>query len=127
MTDPGRARFRLAATVISAPDAVALAAFYQALLDWPVKYSEPGWVMLQAPAGGAGLSFQTVDDYRRPVWPERADEQQMMVHLDVRVDDLAGAERQAIELGARLADFQPQPHVRVLLDPDGHPFCLFED
>ena len=25
-----------------------------------------------------------------------------------------------------LADFQPQDDVRVLLDPDGHPFCLAE-
>jgi hypothetical protein len=24
-----------------------------------------------------------------------------------------------------LADFQPQDDVRVLFDPDGHPFCLF--
>lgn len=28
--------------------------------------------------------------------------------------------------GARtLAEDRPQPHVRVMLDPHGHPFCLF--
>jgi hypothetical protein len=31
----------------------------------------------------------------------------------------------AVELGARQADFQPQDDVRVMLDPDGHPFCLY--
>jgi hypothetical protein len=28
-------------------------------------------------------------------------------------------------MGATLAQVQPQDDVRVLLDPDGHPFCLF--
>ena len=28
---------------------------------------------------------------------------------------------------ATLADFQPQKDVRVLLDPAGHPFCLYAD
>lgn len=27
--------------------------------------------------------------------------------------------------GASLAAYQPQPDVRVYLDPAGHPFCLF--
>jgi len=30
-------------------------------------------------------------------------------------------------LGARVAAFQPQDNVRVLLDPAGHPFCLCRD
>jgi hypothetical protein len=33
----------------------------------------------------------------------------------------------AIEQGAELASDQPQDDVRVLLDPEGHPFCLFPD
>ena len=31
----------------------------------------------------------------------------------------------AVELGATVAEFQPQDDVRVLLDPAGHPFCLY--
>jgi hypothetical protein len=31
----------------------------------------------------------------------------------------------AQEAGATVAGHQPQPDVRVMLDPDGHPFCLF--
>ena len=30
----------------------------------------------------------------------------------------------AVALGATLAEHQPQAHVRTLLDPAGHPFCL---
>jgi Glyoxalase-like domain len=43
------------------------------------------------------------------------------------VDDLDAAVADAVALGARVAAFQPQDNVRVLLDPAGHPFCLCRD
>ena len=39
--------------------------------------------------------------------------------------DLDAAVAYAVESGATVAEFQPQDGVRVCLDPDGHPFCLF--
>lgn len=33
----------------------------------------------------------------------------------------------AIEESAELAGEQPQDDVRVMLDPESHPFCLFRD
>lgn len=48
----------------------------------------------------------------------------MAMHLDIGVDDLAEAVAWAVEVGATLAEAQPQEHVRVMLDPHGHPFCL---
>jgi hypothetical protein len=33
----------------------------------------------------------------------------------------------ALEVGAEQASFQPQQDVRVMLDPAGHPFCLYVD
>ena len=33
----------------------------------------------------------------------------------------------AVELGATLHEHQPQDDVRVMLDPAGHPFCLYLD
>lgn len=116
----------LSGIVLDAPDPQALARFYQRLLGWEVSQDEPGWVKLRSPEGGAGLSFQEESNYVRPVWPARPGDQQMSVHLDVRVDDLAAAGEHAVEAGAVLADFQPQQDVRVYLDPAGHPFCLFE-
>ena len=50
-----------------------------------------------------------------------------MLHLDIKVDDLEAAVAHALASGARLADHQPRERVRVLLDPAGHPFCLFLD
>ncbi|MER7660087.1 VOC family protein [Streptomyces sp. NPDC096193] len=120
-----RPRCTLAATVLDAPDARELAAFYRSLLDWPVREDEPDWVMLAPPEGGAGLSFQTEPHFVRPQWPSTPDGQQMMIHLDIEVDDLPEAVARARALGATLADIQPQEDVRVLLDPVGHPFCLF--
>jgi hypothetical protein len=49
----------------------------------------------------------------------------MMVHLDIKVDDMEAAGAHALASGATLADYQPQDDVRVYLDPAGHPFCLF--
>ena len=63
--------------------------------------------------------------YVRPVWPGEEGDQQMMMHLEIRVDDLDAAVAHAVAQGATLADFQPQQYVRVCLDPAGHPFCLF--
>ncbi|MGV9502751.1 VOC family protein [Streptomyces sp. NPDC003642] len=62
-----------------------------------------------------------------PVWPSGPGRQQMMVHLDIEVDDVARETARALTLGARLAQFQPQDDVRALLDPAGHPFCLCTD
>jgi catechol 2,3-dioxygenase-like lactoylglutathione lyase family enzyme len=117
-------RLTLSGIVLDSADPHALSEFYQRLLGWPVIQNESDWVKLGAPAG-PGLSFQLEPDYVRPTWPAAAQHQQMMVHLDILVDDLEEAGAHAQAQGATLADFQPQEDVRVYLDPDGHPFCLF--
>jgi catechol 2,3-dioxygenase-like lactoylglutathione lyase family enzyme len=121
-----RPRMTLTATVLDGPDARGLADFYRRLLGWHVGQDEPDWVTLRPPHGGAGLSFQTNESYVRPAWPARLGDQQMMMHLDIEVDDLDEAVAHAVEAGAVLADHQPQEDVRVLLDPAGHPFCLWQ-
>ncbi len=97
----------------------------ETVLGWQVEKDEPHWVKLVPPDGGAGLSFQTEEAYVRPSWPSTRDDQQMMSHLDIEVDDVEAAGSHAEAVGATLAEFQPQEHVRVYLDPAGHPFCLF--
>ena len=116
---------RLSGIVLDSPNARELAAFYRRLLGWVVEKDEPNWVKLTPPDGGPGLSFQSEPEYVRPKWPSKRSHQQMMVHLDIEVEDLAAAAAHAIECGAALADFQPQQRVRVFLDPAGHPFCLW--
>ncbi len=113
--------------VLDAPDAAALARFYAELLGWEVLKSDESEAALAPPDGVAYLSFQTSAGYVRPVWPAARNAQQMMLHLDFEVSDLAAATAHARELGAEEATFQPQDDVRVLLDPAGHPFCLYVD
>jgi hypothetical protein len=123
----GGPRFRLTSTVLDAPDARELGAFYHRLLGWAYDADEPGWVQLVPPGGGPGLSIQEEPLYRRPTWPTAVEHPQMQMHLDIEVDDLVAAGRHAIATGATAADFQPQEHVRVYFDPAGHPFCLWVD
>ena len=115
----------LTATVLDAPDARQLAAFYRRLLGWTARADEPDWVALSPAGGGAGLSFQTEPAYVRPAWPAGQADQQMMLHLDIEVGDLEEAGAHAVSAGAVLAAYQPQDDVRVYLDPAGHPFCLW--
>ena len=127
-------RTRISAAVLDSSDPRALASFYERLLGWMVVVSEParpgeqpedGWVMLRSPEGGAGLSFQYDANYAAPTWPSASGQQQMMVHLDIAVENLDKGVAFARVIGAQLSDHQPQDDVRVMLDPAGHPFCLF--
>jgi len=111
--------------VLDAPDAVALARFYAELLGWETTKEEPGWATIGPPDGVAYLGFQTAVGYVPPMRPPAEGRQQMMMHLDFEVTDLAAAAAHALDLGAREAGHQPQDDVRVMLDPAGHPFCLY--
>ncbi|MFN8075384.1 MAG: VOC family protein [Kineosporiaceae bacterium] len=130
--DTPTARPRLTHVVLGSPRPRELAEFYHRLLGWAYDMMDGDWVTLKAPEG-AGLGFQLEDAHRRPVWPSSgdgapsgaADAQQMQLHLDFVVDDLEVAVAAATGLGATVAGYQPQDDVRVMLDPDGHPFCLF--
>jgi len=69
------------------------------------------------------MSALKIADYVPPTWP--ANDVPKRIHLDLAVTDLDAAVAEAEQLGARSAEFQPEPdHRRVLLDPAGHPFCL---
>ena len=124
MTPP---RITLAATVLDAPDARELAGSYRRLLGWEPAEDEPAWVVLRPPGGGPGLAFQSEPQHVAPVWPAAPGAQGMQLHLDLEVDDLDAATAHALACGAALAARQPQDDVRVLLDPAGHPFCLYTD
>lgn len=123
-----RAKSRWFGVALDAPDPQELARFYERLLGWTIFEDSPEWVTL-APSGDAGynLAFQREQNFVPPVWPSEPGSQLMMLHLDLQVDDLDEAVKHAIEAGAEPASFQPQDEVRVMLDPAGHPFCLYVD
>jgi catechol 2,3-dioxygenase-like lactoylglutathione lyase family enzyme len=131
-----RPRMRLAGPVLDSADPLALADFYARFLGWPVVEREgprpgypttDGWAKIRSPEQGLKIEFQYEEHYAPPVWPPTGNDQQMMIHLDIGVGDLDTAVAWALTTGATLAAHQPQEGVRVLLDPDGHPFCLFPD
>jgi catechol 2,3-dioxygenase-like lactoylglutathione lyase family enzyme len=118
-------QFSLNAVTLDSPDAPGLARFYQRLLGGTLVEDEPEWVVLRLPGGGVRLAFQQEPAHVRPTWPAGPGDQQMMMHLEIRVDDLHGSVPLALAAGATVAEYQPQDDVRVCLDPAGHPFCLF--
>ena len=111
--------------VLDAPDVAVLARFYSELRGWAVWKQDEDDAALDVGEGVAYLSIQRNPDYVRPVWPAREGHQQMMLHLDFEVTDLDAEAARAVRLGAVLPEHQPQDDVRVLLDPAGHPFCLY--
>jgi catechol-2,3-dioxygenase len=123
----GRSRTDWWGVVLEASDGVALANFYASLLGWPIAKQQEDEAAIAVPGTSSYLAFESSPDYVPPVWPAADGRQQMMMHIDVAVDDLAGAVADAVDLGATLAEYQPQEDVRVLLDPAGHPFCLYLD
>lgn len=125
-----RPQLKVGALTITAERAHAreLASFYERLLGWPIVDAGPkgGWLQLRPPEGETGPTINIEEDreYERPVWPSKPNVQKATIHLDIGVDDLEQAVAWALEVGATLAEHQPQEHVRVMLDPHGHPFCL---
>ena len=128
--------FRLVGPVLDAADPIALAEFYECLTGWPIARREgprsgnpptDGWALLRSPAGDRKIEVQWEPDYRPPVWPSAEGGQLMMMHLDFGVDDLDDAVAHAVGCGAHVAEHQPQDDVVVMIDPEGHPFCIFRD
>lgn len=112
---------RLAMNSLDCADPDALAAFWAALLDGSVIASSDGVVIVQTDTIWIGAI--RVPDYTEPTWPGGVTPKH--IHFDLAVHDLDEAEAEALRLGARKADDQPQPDEwRVFFDPAGHPFCL---
>lgn len=113
---------RYSAITFDCPDPAELARFYGEALGLPVVFSTDHFVLL-GQDDAAGLGFNRLTDYRRPTWPDPAQEKQ--AHIELGVADLDAAQTRLLALGATKPQFQPDPdRWRVLLDPAGHPFCI---
>ena len=110
-------------------EAPPMARFYERVLGFEPRDVGPLWAQLFDPAGGVHLNIQGDPAYVPPVWPESAGDQQKQMHFEVEVDDLDAAVALVIESGGWQAPWQPPTRdpsrLRVMLDPAGHPFCLF--
>lgn len=129
---PRRPSLRWTGVCLDCADAEELAQFYHTLLGWEITARDgTDWIMMRDPAGGVGLNFQAESWYKPPVWPEQPGAQTKMLHFEIQVDNVEAAVAYAVAAGARVAPHQPtdrsQDELRVMLDPAGHPFCLYTD
>jgi catechol 2,3-dioxygenase-like lactoylglutathione lyase family enzyme len=135
-----RPAMRLSGPSVEAPDVSALVHFYERLLGWEVEAlfgprdgSPPGdgWGRLRPAdkAPGQKIEVQWQEHYQPPVWPGEAGRPTMQWHLDWWVEDLEAGVAWAIDCGALEASPQPSDRdlsrLRIMLDPAGHPFCLW--
>jgi catechol 2,3-dioxygenase-like lactoylglutathione lyase family enzyme len=107
---------RLHHLVLDTPDPSRSARFWSALLSQPITFAGDDFCVVAEDNRSSGIAFQLAPDHRAPTWPDPAVPQQM--HLDVMVEDVAGARPGVVALGAT--------HLAgdVFADPAGHPFCL---
>lgn len=117
-----RPTLQLAAIIVDCADPVPVARFYQDATGAELIRGDADGVWIKF--NGNDVIFRKVENYRPPTWP--ASDEQMQVHFDFSVDDMAVA-REALEaLGARAVDVQPHdPELLiVMVDPAGHLFCI---
>lgn len=123
------ASLEVTTVTLGARDLPGLVRFYADLLGRPApsgaELDGADWVPVRDDDGGITVAVQLEPDQERVTWPATAGEQHMQAHLEIRADDLTAAVEHALACGATLAEHQPQDDVRVLIDPEGHPFCLW--
>jgi catechol 2,3-dioxygenase-like lactoylglutathione lyase family enzyme len=125
------AEARLVSVTIDCAEVGPVARFYEQLLGMERVADDGDWAQLRDPGGGVTLNVQAEATYVPPVWPEVAGEQAKMLHFEVLVDDLEAAVATAVAAGGTEASWQPpdrdRARIRIVLDPAGHPLCLFLD
>ena len=127
---PNRPFLRWTGVCLDCADADELAQFYSTLLGWEIAARDGAyWITLRDPTGGVGLNIQAEAWYQPPVWPEQPGAQTKMLHFEIQVEDMDAAIAHVVAAGARIAPHQPADRapdeLRVMLDPAGHPFCLY--
>lgn len=132
---------RIVQVVLDSTDARRSAEFWRELLRLSYREGQeppgPGeddpegrdWLNLRAPDGTPVLAFQQVTSLQRSTWP--ADDVPQQLHLDLSVRstaELDDVHTRVLELGGALRfdrSDDPEEPLRVYVDPDGHPFCVF--
>jgi predicted enzyme related to lactoylglutathione lyase len=115
---------RWSGLTIDCADPARLASFWSAVLGIPPSEEhgdEPNWATLGSRSGDQPrLTFQRVPEAKTT---------KVRIHLDVQVDDIEAGRKQVEDLGGRWSgerhDYE-EGVVLVMLDPEGHEFCLVQ-
>ncbi len=115
---------RWSGVTIDCADPIRMATFWAALLTIPRSNEhgdDPNWATVGSRSGQfPRLTFQRVPEPKST---------KVRIHLDVQVDDIATGVRQVEDLGGRWAGIRNDHEegvVLVMLDPEGHEFCLVQ-
>ena len=136
----GQVAPRMVQTVFDTPDPRRAAEFWRQLMGLVYRPGDepppPGdddaqwreWLCLRRQDGTPLLAFQHVSDLARPTWPDQRVPQQLNLDLEVcDVQELQEVHETVLGLGGALIldrTDDPEEPLRVLADPDGHPFCV---
>ena len=114
------------AVVLDSDNSEKLSEFYANMLGWERMKPDDEWIIVYNKESKYFplLTFQQIDNYKRPIWPAEEHHQQQMVHLDFHVENVEEAVEHAIMCGAKLSEIQLEEAWRVMIDPAGHPFCI---
>ncbi len=115
---------RWCGVTIDCADPIRMSAFWGALLGIPASSEhgdDPDWATV-APRSGRfpRLTFQRVPEPKVT---------KVRIHLDVQVDDIDAGRDQVEFLGGRWTGIRndyDEGAVLVMLDPEGHEFCLVQ-
>lgn len=121
-------KIKMYAFTLDCKNPYELAEFYAKLLNWEIPFYNEEYACVGAPGTGQGaypgITFQRNPEYKPPVWPEKAEAQQQMAHMDFAVNNLEEAVQYAVSCRATIADDQFSDGWKVMFNPAGHPFCL---
>ena len=113
----------IGAITIDCDDADAMRRFYAEALGGSDLPGFPQSVRV----GDMTLNFRELEGWVRPTWPGG----DMQIHFEILVEvgDLEAQEARFTSLGAEKSPHQDpdDPGLIVMLDPAGHPFCIFEN
>jgi hypothetical protein len=110
------------AMTVDCPEPNVMVDFYAALLGGTITRRTADEAKLDT--AGRIIYFRVAPDYKPPTWP--SPEVPLHSHFDYVVEDPHAAAQHLLRLGGSLAAHQDpsDPHLLVMLDPAGHPFCL---
>jgi predicted enzyme related to lactoylglutathione lyase len=115
-------RAHVRTVIINSEDPERLVRFWASLLDVEVRERDAEaaivWLAPDEP-GGVNIGIQRVEATAASAG---------VLHLDIEVDELAGAQERIEQLGGTLSATHRLGNGfewRVMQDPDGNPFCIF--
>lgn len=109
---------RINEIVVDCLDPTVLATFWSAVLGADAVVTDPDWATVRDRLTGLSVAFQRVTE------PKRVKNR---VHLDIEVHELAPAVAGCLALGATAVASvidDEDGAFQVMLDPEGHEFCL---